>query len=175
LIATRAIYRLVSNRKILLPRQTRTVLILAFSLVTLFLISIGYSPGRTVSAEYLILFVLTLICVIEFLVDVYQNPPDWMRFLLELRFICLVLLCMVIAVLPFEPAWVLGVVEGHGFRLIGGQVGSMDVMCPIIAIVSAYCFLHKLESKTKSCGLLLSELSACWAPRCAERNSVSLW
>jgi O-antigen ligase len=150
LIATRAIYRLVSNRKIRLPRPTRSVLILAFSLVTLFLISIAYSPGRAVSAEYLTLFVLTLICVIEFLVDVYQNPPDWIRFLLELRSICLVLVCVVIAVLPFEPTWVLGVVEGHGFRLLGGQVGSMDVMCPIIAIVSAYCFLHKLESKTKS-------------------------
>src|ERR1035437_4551858 len=79
LIALRAILRLAAARSILIPKQIRSILKLAFFLGLLLLASVAYSPGRIVSAEFTILYFLILICVVEFIVDAYRNPPDWMQ------------------------------------------------------------------------------------------------
>jgi hypothetical protein len=148
-IAIRAIYRLTSAHSITLPRQTKSILRLAFFLALLFLLSVSYSPGIAISFEMLVLFVLTLICVVEFLDDVYNTPPDWFQFLFAIRFIYLLLLLAVLICLPIVPQFVLTGLGGR-IRLLGGSVVDMTLVCPVIVIISAYTFLNTLESKTKS-------------------------
>ena len=101
LIALRAIRRLTSARSILIPRQIRSILKYSFFLGLLYVVSIEYSPGRIISAEFSLLYFLTFICVVEFLVDVYQDPPNWMQCLLHLRLISLLLYAVVIVTPPF--------------------------------------------------------------------------
>jgi hypothetical protein len=150
LIALRAVLRLATSRSTLIPRQSRSILKYAFFLGLLFVVSVTYSPGRTVSAEFCVLYFFTLICITEFIVDAYQNPPDWMQSLLQLRLIALLLFIVVLLTLPIKPALVLSVVPGAGIRLLGGAVAPVALICPMIAITSAYCFSHSLESKLRS-------------------------
>jgi hypothetical protein len=145
LIAFRAILRLSATRSVLLPKQTGSILKYALFLGLTFLASVAYSPGRIISAEYSIIYFLTLICVLEFLVDAYRNPPDWMQCLFYLRLISLLLCAVILLCILIKPSLVLA-----GFRVLGGSVVKMDLICPVIAIISAYSFLHALESRVRS-------------------------
>jgi O-antigen ligase len=149
-IALRAILRLVAMRSILIPKQIQSVLKLAFFLGLLDLASVAYSPGRVISTEYVILYFFNLICMLEFIVDVYRNPPNWMQCIFQLRLVALMLFALVLLTLAFAPSLVMGIVPGSGIRLMGGTVASMPIVCPLIAIISAYTFLHSLESRTRA-------------------------
>jgi len=150
LIAVRAILRLASSHTIFMPQQVRSILRYAFFLGLLFLASAAYSPSRLVSAAYSILYFLTWICVVEFVVDTYKNPPDWMQCLLHLRLILFLLFLVVLITLFFNPIIVMAVIPSIGIRLTGGSVAPVTVICPMIAIISAYAFLYSLESKARS-------------------------
>jgi hypothetical protein len=150
LITLRAIYRLLAAQQILIPKQIRAIFRLTFFLGLLFLISVAYSPSRLVSAAYAVFYFLTLICVIEFVADAYQDPPIWVECLFHLRFIALFLFLAVVLVLPFSPQSVMMGAPGLGIRFLGGSLAPMPVICPIIAIISAYTFLHSLESRTRA-------------------------
>jgi O-antigen ligase len=150
LIALRAILRLASARSIRIPKQIRSILRIAFFLGLVFLASVAYSPGRIVSLEFSILYFLALICVVEFIVDTYREALDWIQCLFQLRLVALFLFAVVLLTLPFVPSLVMSIVPGEGIRLIGGTVGSTPVLCPIIAIISAYSLLHSLESRVRA-------------------------
>lgn len=153
-VAARATYRLASTHSVAIPRPARSILAFAFFLGALFVISSVYSSGHTLTIEYAFLYLLTLICVLEFLVDAYRNPPDWMNILFGLRFICLASLLLLLLVVPFKPQ--LGIMNTHyGIRLLGGGICPVNSVCPVIAIISAYRFLHSLESKISSAFLFL--------------------
>jgi hypothetical protein len=158
-IALRAIYRLAAPESILIPKQIRSVLKFAFFLGVLFLTSVTYSPSRMVSMAYAVLYFLTFACVVEFIVDVYRNPLNWMQCLLHLRFIALLLLALDFIVLPFNPNLILGFEEGAGLRFGGGGVGPVALICPMIAIISAFTFLHSLEPRRRSAFLFLVGLA----------------
>lgn len=149
-VALRAILRLLTARRILIPGQIRSVLLLTSFIGLAFLASVIYSPGRVISAEFSVLYFLTLVCVVEFVVDVYQDPPNWMQCIFQLRLILLLLFVVVLFCIPFEASLVLSLVPGAGIRLMGGSVAPVTVICPIIVIVSAYSFLHSLESRVRS-------------------------
>jgi hypothetical protein len=134
----------------MIPKQIRSILKLAFLLGLLYLASAIYSPSHLVSAAYSVFNFLTLICVVEFVADVYHDPPDWIQCLIHFRFISLLLLAAVLAVLPFRPGIVLTHVEAAGIRLLGGPVAPLPLVAPVIAIISAYNYLHGLESKVRS-------------------------
>ncbi len=149
-IVLRAILRLTSARSILIPSQIRSILRLLFFLGLLYLLSVAYSPGRIVSAEFSILYFLTMICVAEFIVDVYRYPPDWVQCLFHLRFIAFLALAVILLALAYNPALVFTVIPGAGIRLLGGEVGNTALLAAVIALISAYSFLHSLESKGRS-------------------------
>jgi hypothetical protein len=142
---------------------------LFFILGLLFLASAEYSPSRLASAAYAIFYLLTLICVAEFVVDSYRNPPDWMQCLFHLRFMFLLLFLLVLCTIPFRPMMVMAVIPGVGIRLSGGAVASITVICPLTVIISAYTFLFSLESKARSiiffmigmAGTLLAQSRGC--------------
>jgi hypothetical protein len=150
LIVIRAIRRLSVAESILIPKQIRSILRNAFLLGALFLVSAVYSPSRLVSAAYSILYLFTWICVAEFIVDIYRKPPNWLQSLFHLRMITLQLFAVILMVLPFKPGFVMGYQAGVGMRLGGGSIGFVPVICPIIAIISAYAFVYSLESKGRS-------------------------
>jgi len=87
---------------------------------------------------------------VGFIADVYWNPPNWMHCLFHLRLILFALLGLVLAALFIEPGLVMQVVSGSGIRLLGGTIGPMSGVPAPIAIISAYCFLHSLESRARS-------------------------
>jgi len=149
-IASWSILRLAYAPSVLIPKQIQSILKYAVFLGVLFVISVTYSPGPAISAEFSILYFLTLSCIVAFIADVYWNPPDWMQCLFRLRLISLILLVAVLGALAVQPALVLIVIPGAGIRLLGGAVATMNAICPIIAIISAYCFLYSLESRAKS-------------------------
>jgi hypothetical protein len=60
------------------------------------------------------------------------------------------LFAVTIITLIFMPESVMNVEQGAGIRLGGGAVAPVTVICPMIAIISAYAFLHSLESRVKS-------------------------
>jgi len=60
------------------------------------------------------------------------------------------LFAVVLLTLAFAPSFVMVIVPGAGIRLIGGSVASMPIVCPLIVIISAYTFLHSLESRTRA-------------------------
>jgi hypothetical protein len=150
LIAFRAIFRLTSARFIAIPKQIRSILRLAFFLGLIFLISATYSPSPVVSVAYAVLYFLTLICVIEFVVDTYQTPPNWTLCLFQLRLSALVLVIMVLLVIPMKLTGVVIFLGRSGIRLVGGTVAPMPVICPMIAIISVYTFLHSLEPRVRA-------------------------
>ncbi len=160
LIAIRAMYRLASAETIFIPKQIRPILKLAFVLGLLFLASAAYSPSRLVTAGYSIFYFFNLICVIEFVADAYRDPPNWLQCLFHLRSIALILLALVLVVIPFAPILVLRSAEETGIRLVGGSVAPTTVICPMIALISAYSFLHGLESRVRSLLLFLIGLAS---------------
>jgi O-antigen ligase len=168
-VATRAIWRLALARSISLPAQISSILRLSFFLGVLFLASAAYSPSRSVSAAYAILYLLTFLCVAEFVIDVYREPPDWLQCLFHLRKIALLLLLLVLLTLPFFPEMTMAYLPGIGIRLSGGTVGPISLICPVIAIISAYTFAYSLESRMSSiflffvgvAGVLLTQSRGC--------------
>ena len=149
-LAIRAIWRLAAAQSIFTPKQIRSILNLALFLGILFLFSTTYSPSRIVSAAYSLLYCLTMICVVEFVLDAYRNPPNWLQCLFHLRLIALLLFILALAVLYLNPELVLKIEPGAGVRFSGGTIGPVPLICPMIAIISAYAFLHSLESRVKS-------------------------
>jgi len=149
-ISARAIWRLSSAQSIRIPKQVRSIYKMAFFLGLLFLASSVYSTSRLVSAAYSILYILTMICVVEFIVDANKYPPNWMQCLFHLRLIALLLFVAILLTLTFYPSIVMAVIPGVGIRLGGGAVAPVTVICPMIAIISAYTFLHSLESRARS-------------------------
>jgi hypothetical protein len=161
-IAIRAMYRLASAQQVFIPKQIRSILRLAFLLGFLFLASAIYSPSHMVSAAYAVFYFLTLISIVEFAVDVYKFPPEWMQCLIHLRFIALLLFGLVLVALVIAPSYVLNSTEGMGgigIRFHGGSVASVPVICPTIAIISAYCLLYRLEPRGRSVLLFLVGLA----------------
>lgn len=150
LFAIRAILRLVAARSIFLPKNIRSILRLAFILGLLYLASVAYSPSRFVSAAYCIFYFLAWICVAEFVVDAYRNPPNWIQCLFQLRLVALFLFFLVVLTLLINPGSVVGEAAGSLIRLGGGTVAPVSIICPIIAIISAYTYLNSLESKGRS-------------------------
>jgi hypothetical protein len=158
-IALRAVLRLALTRAILIPKQIRSVLKLAFLLGMLFLASVAYSPSRRVSLAYSIGYFLALVCVVEFIADAYKNPPNWMQCVFHLRHIALLLLALDFIVLIFNSRLVINVEEGSRVRFGGGLVGPFALICPMIAIISAYAFMHSLEPKARSAFFFLVGLA----------------
>jgi len=158
IIAMRALVRMAKAQSIRMPRQIRSILILFYILGILFLMSAAYSPSHTVSAAYAILNFLTLICVVEFISDVYRNPPNWLQCIFQLRLVAILLALLVIVTLCVKPDLVVTVVPGAGLRLVGGAVAPTPVIFPTIAIISAYAFLQSLEPKIKSILLFMTGL-----------------
>jgi len=149
-IALRAILRLAFAQAVFVPKQIRSVLKYWFFLGLLYLGSVVYSPSRLVSMAYSVIYFLEFACVVEFVVDISREPPEWIQFLFHLRLIAFLLVVVVLLTLPFAPALVLSVVPGAGIRLQGITVAPMSAICPMIAIISAYSFLHGLESRVRS-------------------------
>lgn len=149
-ITLRAIGRLSTAKSIIIPKQIRSIFKYAFFLGLLYLASTAYSPSRFTTAAYSILYFFTMICVVEFVADVDLNPPDWVQCLFQLRLIAIILLITVLSTLAFNPVLVLFFAEGGTMRLLGGAVAPMALICPTIAIISAYSFLHSLESRIRA-------------------------
>jgi hypothetical protein len=164
-IALRAILRLAFTRAVFIPKQIRSVLKLAFFLGMLYLVSAAYSPGRFVSMAYSIINLLTFACVIEFIVDVYKTPPNWMQCLFHLRLIAILLLALDLIVLYFNPDLVMGAQGVAGLRFAGGGVGPVALICPMLAIISACAFQHSLEPKGRSACFFLVGLAGSLATR----------
>jgi len=150
LVALRAIYRLARTSSIIINKQIMSIIKYAFIIGILFLVSTAYSTNRLVSVAYAMLYLFTWISVVDFLVDAYVNPPDWMQCLINLRFIALILFGVVLFTLTFDPTIVVAYLPGVGIRLIGGAVAPVTVICPVVTIVSAYMLLYSFESKVRS-------------------------
>lgn len=159
-IAIRAMIRLGFAEQFVIPKQIRSVLKYPFFLGLLFTVSVTYSSGRAVSAEFSVLYFLTFICAVEFLVDAHQNPPDWFQFIFKLRLILIVVLGLVLLCLLFEPELVVSNVEGAGIRLVGGEIGELSIIGPAVAIISGYCFLYSLEPSAQSALLFMVGVTA---------------
>jgi hypothetical protein len=149
-VTVRAILKLTSSRSVSIPRQIQAILRFFLLLGLLFIASVSYSPGRVISAEYCVLYFMTLICVVEFIADAYKAPPNWMQCIFQIRRISLILFCIVLLTLLFNPALVMSMVPGIGIRMLGGFVASMTLYPEMVAIISAYCFIHSLEPRFKS-------------------------
>jgi hypothetical protein len=155
-ISSRAFLRLTNARLMRMTAPVRSVIRYCFFLGLLFAISIVYSPGRAVSFAYVVIYFLILISVVEFLVDAYRTPPDWMQCLFALRLASLLLFAAVLVTLAISPTMVVIVIQDAGIRLLGGSVATMPLICPVIAIVSAYSFLHSLEPRWHAALLTLA-------------------
>lgn len=142
-----ACYRLASAGTIFIPKRIQSILRIAFFVGLLFFASALYSPSRFASAAYAIFYLLTIVCMTEFIAGVYRNPPDWMHIVFRIRFIALLLYGLAIVTLAVSPTFVLSPEAITGIRFSGGAVAPTTVMCPIIAIISISSFLHNLESR----------------------------
>jgi len=149
-VTMRAVLRLTATEAIFIPKQIRSVLKFAFLLGLLFLASTIYSPSRLTTAAYSIFYIFTWICIVGFIADVYRNPPEWMQCLFHLRFISFLLLAVVFFVLTVDPRLVMQVLPGEGIRLRGDAVAPVAVICPVIALISTYSFLHSLEPRFRA-------------------------
>jgi len=128
----------------------RPILGLAFALGLLFLASSIYSPSRSATIAYSILYFFTMICVLEFVVDVYRHPPDLIQCLLSFRSIGLLLVALAVLVFPFKPSLIVSFSEQIGMRISGGLIAPFPLIFPISAIISAYAFLYSLEPRGRS-------------------------
>ncbi|MGA2352176.1 MAG: O-antigen ligase family protein [Terracidiphilus sp.] len=149
-VVAHALLRLAYAESIFMPKQIRLILNLTLVLNFLFLASAAYSPSQFVSAFYAIVDILILVCVAQFIADVYKDPPDWMQCLFQLRSMAFLQLGLVLITLAFKPSSVVVIEPGVGVRLYGGGVAPVALICPLIAIISAYTFLYSLESRSKS-------------------------
>lgn len=149
-LAIRAILRIAYAKSFIIPKQIRSALRLAFILGLLFLVSAAYSTNPLVSVAYSILYIFAWICVVEFIANVHMKPPEWLQFIFQLRLIAFILFDLVVLTVVFNPKIVMVVIPDIGIRLSGGTVASIAVICPLMAIVSAYAFLYSLESKARS-------------------------
>jgi hypothetical protein len=149
-VTFRAIRRLVAPQIIFIPRQVRPIFGLAFVLGLLFLASSIYSPSRLTTVAYSILYFSTMICVLEFVVDVYRHPLDWIQCLLFFRSIGLLLVALAVLVFPFKPSLIVSYSEQIGMRIGGGLIAPFPLIFPIGAIISAYAFLYSLEPRGRS-------------------------
>jgi O-antigen ligase len=159
LVAVPAILRLVAADSITIPIQIRSILRLAIFLGLLFMLSTVYTTNRITTVAYSICYFLTLICIVEFIVRVYWNPPNWMQCLFQLRLIACILLVLIFLTLLFDSSLVMNSEIDAGFRFLGGGVAPMTTICPIIAIISAHTLLHNLESRVRSVFLLVVGLA----------------
>jgi O-antigen ligase len=168
-VTIRAVLRLAAAESVFIPKQIRSILKYALFLGLLFLVSAIYSPSHFATAAYSFLYLFTIICVTEFIVDVYRNPPDWVQCLFHLRFISFLMLVVVLFALAVNPELVMQVLPGEGIRLRGGAVAPVTVICPMIALISAYSFLHTLEARFRAslflliglAGTLLTQIRGC--------------
>lgn len=149
-VAVSAITRLATARSILIPREIRSILKYAFILGALFLISTIYSPSRFSTAAYSILYLITWVCIVEFIANVYRNPINWMQCLFQLRLISLLLLILSVICLFISPLLVMKVVPEEGIQFLGGGVAPVSVVSAVMVIVSGYAFLYSLEGKMRS-------------------------
>lgn len=147
-VALRALLRLTKTRSIRLTAPVRSVIKYAIALGLLFAVSVVWSPGRAVSLAYTVIYFLILICVAEFLVDTYRKPPDWMQCLFAMRLVSLLLMSLVAVAVVVTPTAVL--IYDRGIRLAGGSIGIVHVLCPFIAVVSAYSYLYSFEPRRSS-------------------------
>ncbi len=155
-IALCASVRLLKKGTLALTKRSRSVLALMIALGVLFVISVLYSQGRTLSAEFSLLYFADLICIIEFVIDTYTNPPDWLQCIFQLRLVAIILNLLVLICIAIQPALVMnGDPYSSEVRLMGGSVCAEAVFLPIIMLVSAYSFLYGLESRAKSAILFL--------------------
>ena len=132
-------------------------------------------PGTHRQFEMAIVYVLTLICVIEFIAKVYRRPPGWMQCLFVLRFIYLLLLIVVLLTLLFRPAIVMAVIPGAGVRLLGGRVGESGIVPEAIAIISAYSFLYRIERRPRAALFFLIGAALTAASQMSGRRLCRLW
>jgi hypothetical protein len=158
-VALRAIIHLASAEFILIPQKIQSVIRYAFFLGLLFMISAIYSPSPSSTAAYAVFYMLTWVCVIEFVADTYRCPPDWVQCLFQFRWIALLQTCLVLLTLALAPQLVLGFAPGMGMRLNGGAVAPITTVCPVIAIISAYSFLHSLEPRFRAFVFFLAGLA----------------
>jgi O-antigen ligase len=87
---------------------------------------------------------------VEFLVDVYRHPPDWMQCIFHLRLIAFLLYVVVLSMLLIKPSRVMQFIPGVGIRLTGGAIAPAGIICPIIAILSLYMLLYSLEPRGRA-------------------------
>jgi hypothetical protein len=80
----------------------------------------------------------------------YRTPPDWMQCIFQLRLVALILTGLVFVTLLVAPEMVMRVTAGVGIRLSGGTIGPVGYLCPLIAIVSAFAWLERLESRVRA-------------------------
>ncbi|MGD0891229.1 MAG: O-antigen ligase family protein [Terracidiphilus sp.] len=149
-IALRALIRMSFDHQILLSRQARSILKYVLFLGLVLTMSITYSPGPALSAEFSVLYFVTWVCIVEFLSDAYHDPPNWLQCLFTVRLLLLLLMALVAICFVVQPSLVMEMKEGQGIRLGGGAVAPVGVIAPIIAIISAYSFLNSLERKSRS-------------------------
>jgi len=114
------------------------------------MLSTVYTTDRITTVAYSICYFLTLICMVEFIVRVCWNPPNWMQCLYQLRLIAALLMVLVFLTLYFNSGLVLTSDIDAGIRFMGGGVAPMPIICPIIALISVHTFLHHLESRVRS-------------------------
>jgi len=75
------------------------------------------------------------------------------------------LLILDIVVLFINPQYIVLGMGGAVIRFGGGTVGPTGVICPMIAIISAYMFLHSLESRVRAALLFIVGLIGTFGTR----------
>jgi O-antigen ligase len=164
LVAIPASIRMGVAGSITIPVQIRPILKLAFYLGILFMLSTVYSTNRLTTVAYSICYFLTLICMVELIVQVYRNPPNWMQSLYQLRLLAFCLFILVILTLFYNSGLVLNFEEAR-VRLLGGGIAPIPIICPIITIISAHSFLHNLESRVRSTFFIIVGLAGTMSAR----------
>jgi O-antigen ligase len=150
LVSIPAILRLLYAESITIPAQVRSILRLAFFLGFLFLLSTIYTTSRFTTVSYSICYLLTLLCMVDFIAQANHTPPNWMQCIYQLRFVSFILLLVAIMALFIDPMFVMSVTQNEEIRFSGSNVAPVSVICPIIVIISVHSFLYRLESKVKS-------------------------
>ena len=81
-----------------------------------------------------------------------------MQCLFYLRFGALLLLIVAILTFAISPSLIMTPLGEYGIRLHGGGVAPLPLLCPVMAIISAYTFLHSLESRVRAAFFFLAGL-----------------
>lgn len=146
-VTANALYRLRS--KILIPPRIQLIIRTGLLLGLLFAISVLYSPGRTISAEFAMIYFMTWAVIVQFVSDSYTNSIDWTVALRALRAVCLSSYILILVVLVVSPGMVFTTENGQTLRLTGGAVGSTVILGPVIEFLSLYFLLHKIDKPKK--------------------------